>query len=336
VRVRDRVVVEVEADVGGLAYVDDDALLGRVGVGRQGEQLAALLGEELADGAPTILGARSISGDPLRPGERLGVEVVEVGVGARGEEVVADVADGALDAPLLVASRRGDGAGQVVVVGRQLEQGGMEADRVAGALEHGALEVVVEQHARDAAEEVEGVDVPANEARHRRAQVEAQEDLATPRQHHHEGPQHPRAHADADLAEVLSLLAGQRAQPQVRLGRRTGTVARHDRAEVIGPARVAASLDHLEEPAGAQARVLPERLLDEGHVRVHHRGPQRHAPGVEPGLSEHTPDGAVVDAELGGDGADAPLLRVVQAQDLGFSVAPDHDTTLRSSSTRRR
>jgi hypothetical protein len=206
----------------------------------------------------------------------------------------------------------------------------MEADRVAGALDHGALEVVVQEHARDAAEEVEGLDVPADEARHRRAQVEAQEDLTAPREHHHEGPQHPQRQADADLAKVppvdLGLLAGQRADPQVRLGRRTGTEARHDRTEVIGLARVTAGPDHLEEPAGAQVGVLPERLLDEGHVRVHHRRPYAHAPGIDPGLREHALHGGVVVAELRGDGADAPLLCVVQAQDLGFSVAPDHSS----------
>jgi hypothetical protein len=127
----------------------------------------------------------------------------------------------------------------------------------------------------------------------------------------------------------LGLLAGQRPDPQVRLGRRSGTIARHDRPAVVGPARVAAAPDHLEEPAGAQARVLLERLLDEGHVGVGHRRPHRHAPGVEPRLREHAPDGAVVQAELCGDGADTPLLGMVEAQDRRLSVAADHDVTFR-------
>jgi hypothetical protein len=38
----------------------------------------------------------------------------------------------------------------------------------------------------------------------------------------------------------------------------------------------------------------------------------------DPGLGKHPPDRAVVDAELGGNRADAPFLGMVQPQDLRF------------------
>ena len=83
-------------------------------------------------------------GDPL--GE-LGIEVVDGGEAARGEERVAEVLDHPLDAAFLVAA--GDGArlrGEVVVAGK-LEQARVEADVLAESLEDDAFQVVIEQDA---------------------------------------------------------------------------------------------------------------------------------------------------------------------------------------------
>ena len=63
---------------------------------------------------------------------------------------VADVADGALDAALLVAARDRHRARFIAIMPGKAEQGRMEADRIAAPFQHRALEIVVEQDTRDA------------------------------------------------------------------------------------------------------------------------------------------------------------------------------------------
>ena len=124
------------------------------------------------------------------------------------------------------------------VVGGQGQQRRVEADRVALALEHGALEVVVQQHPGHAAEGGEGRDMAAQEAVHAGVEEEAQEDHARVAQHHHEGHQRAAGAADLQMAEVtpvdLRLLARQRAQAQVGLGGRARAHAGDEVAEVRG------------------------------------------------------------------------------------------------------
>ncbi|MDC0670536.1 hypothetical protein [Nannocystis radixulma] len=62
-----------------------------------------LLGEDVAERPRAIFRAWARAGDPGAPVGSPGVEVVEIDVRPRGEEVVADVADPPLDPPLLVA-----------------------------------------------------------------------------------------------------------------------------------------------------------------------------------------------------------------------------------------
>lgn len=206
---------------------------------------------------------------------------------------VADVANGALDAPLLVAPRDGHGAWLEAVVGRQLEEHGVEANRVTAALEDGALEIVVEQHAGHAAEGGERVDVATEEEGHRRARDEAQEDAARVAEHHHERPEGALSAPDLQLSEVrpvdLRLLAGQRAQPLERLGRLAGAEPADDTAEVIGTARIAAVLDHREQPAGSQPRILLQLRDQERHEGVDDGRPRRNRLGVDADLPEVPP-----------------------------------------------
>ena len=116
----------------------------------QREQARAFLVQGVGDAAAGgIAGHGALMrgvGDPL--GE-LGVEVVDGGEAARGEERVAEVLDHPLDAAFLIAA--GDGArlrGEVVVAG-ELEQARVEADVLAEALEDDTFQVVVEQDARE-------------------------------------------------------------------------------------------------------------------------------------------------------------------------------------------
>ena len=149
-----------------------------------------------------VLGAAALGGQARAPLRGLGVEPVEIGDRAPGEERPADILDGPLDAPLLVAAGDGDRPRLEAVVGGEREQRRMEADGVPAPLEHRALEVVVEQDPRTGLPGEEGRLVAAQEILHARVEEEAQEDLARPAQHHHEG--HQRAQRGTDLAACRS------------------------------------------------------------------------------------------------------------------------------------
>jgi hypothetical protein len=134
---------------------------------RQVQQYLPLGPEGFAHAASVVFGPAPVGGRALAPASCLGVEVGQVGEGARGEEALAHVADRALHPARLVA-----------MVGGERQQRRVEADGVALAFEHGALEVVVEQHPGDAAEGLEGFYVSAQEAVHAGVHEEAQEYLA--------------------------------------------------------------------------------------------------------------------------------------------------------------
>lgn len=99
--------------------------------------------------------------------------------------------------------------------------------------------------------------------------------------------------------------------------------------------------EHVVEARRAEARVLPERVLDEGRERQHERRPRRrHAAGRE--HAEHAPDDVVVHAELRGDGAHPEVLGVEQPPDLRLDAdvdrhdAPSRRTSRKSPRPRRR
>src|SRR5438105_692719 len=93
------------------------------------------------------------------------------------------------------------------------------------ALQHCALEIVVEQDPRTSVPGREGADVTAQEVLHLGVEEEAQKNLARIAQHHDEGQQGPARTADHEMAKMppvdLSLLAGQAAQTQICLRSRT-------------------------------------------------------------------------------------------------------------------
>jgi hypothetical protein len=242
----------------------------------------------------------------------LPIEVSQVDEVSRGKERLADVADGALDAPFLVAASDGDGARFKAVMRGERQERRMEPDRIAMAFEDGALQIVVEKNARHAAERFERIDVTTQEVRHGCARKEAQEEPARVAQHHDEGPERALGLTHLKLAEVrpvdLRLFTGQRPEPLERLGRFARTVTTDDAPEVIAPAGVAACFDHFKEPARSKSRVLLELLDDERHERVSHRWPRGHDLRFHADLAEHALHRRVVHAELRRDRADRPLL----------------------------
>ncbi|KYF76835.1 hypothetical protein BE18_39470 [Sorangium cellulosum] len=114
----------------------------------------------------------------------------------------------------------------------------------------------------------------------------------------------------------LRLLAGKRAQPLECFRRLLGAETADHSAQMIGTARIAALLQHDEEATGPQRGILAELLDDEGHEGVDHGRARRDDLRVDARLSEHGLHGGVVQPELAGDGADGPLLAMVEAQDL--------------------
>ena len=180
----------------------------------------------------------------------------------------------------------------------------------------------------------------AYEVTHRGPEVEAQEQMARVGQHHHEGHQRTQRAPHRELAEVgpvrLSLITGERAQPQVGFCRGPRTQPRHQGTEVIGAARVAAFAHHGVEPRGAKCGVLGQRLDDECPVRLDHRGPcdlvrHRHA-----GLGQHAAHSGVMHPKLGSNGSDRPVLGVMQTHNLGFQRTRDHRPWPRSRSPAQR
>ena len=213
---RDGIIIEVEAHIGGLAGLHRHAFDERIGVVRQHQQLWRFLGEGLADAEGVLSGTAPVRRQAAAPGLGLDIEVVEIGELSRREEVVAHIADGALDATLLVAACHRHRTRLKAIVTGERDQGGMEANGVALALQHCALEIVVEQDTRTSVPGREGADVTAQEVLHLGVEEEAQKNLARVAQHHDEGQQGTTRAADHEMTKMppvdLPLLAGQAAQ----------------------------------------------------------------------------------------------------------------------------
>jgi hypothetical protein len=143
VRVGHGIIVQVEADVGCLGGLDGDPLDNGIGIVRQRQQSRGFLGEDLGDAAGVVFRAASIGGLAAAPGFGPGIEIVEIGECTGDEERVPHEPYGSFHPPFFVAAGDGDGAGFVTVMGGEVEQGRVEADRVTVPLPHGAAQVVV-------------------------------------------------------------------------------------------------------------------------------------------------------------------------------------------------
>ena len=241
--VRDRVIVEVEADIGRLADRDRDALEQRRRVVGQRQQASALRrrtprGRVRVAARPDSAGRRP--GHCTRLG--LGVEIVEIGEAAGGEEGVADVADGALDAALLVAARDRDGARLDSGSARQ-SPAGSGWKRIASPRRSSTalLRLSYSRTRGTPFQAVKAATWPRRKLSIRASEEEAQEDLARVAEHHDERHQRTARAADLEMAEMspvdLRLLAGQAAQAQIGLGLRARPMAGDEVAEVIGRCR---------------------------------------------------------------------------------------------------
>ena len=168
VGVRHRVVIEVESQwatkgplrvPGRLGHRDLQALTQGIRGGGQLEQAGLFEGEGLAYGQRVVLGPGAVEGAAPAPGNGLRVEIVDIGELARGEEALADEVNMAFDPALLIAAADRHRARLEAVVGSEAEELRVEANRVAHAFEHDALEVVVQQGSCESAECTECLDV---------------------------------------------------------------------------------------------------------------------------------------------------------------------------------
>src|SRR5207247_7040804 len=85
-------------------------------VGGELDHRRLVVEEGLRDGLVLLIGDAPLARDLHAPRERLRIEIVDRSEIARGEEVVADVLDSALDAPLLVGAVRRARAGIEAIV----------------------------------------------------------------------------------------------------------------------------------------------------------------------------------------------------------------------------
>ena len=324
---RHGVPVGVEADEGLGVGADR---LDPVGVGQrlgQREEAVVLFGEHVGDGSGREHGVRAWLCDFGEEAHELGVALGNAGDGAAGEEAVAQVADGALNLALVFRARDRAKAWLDAHVPAQLEEHWVEAHRVAAPLEHDDLGVVEEPLARDPAESSRGAHERPSERMHGEVEDELAPQRPRVREHEHKEPQRSLAAGHGDLANVrpvdLRLFAGERLGAEVYLAARLRPDRGHILAQRADSAGVAALGDHVMQARGAQSRVAGQRFGDEGEVRVDEARPRGGAWARVP-EAEDAADHIGVDPELGRDRADAPVLRVVQAENLRLSLRCRH------------
>ncbi len=198
----------------------------------------------------------------------------------------------------------------------------------AAAVEYGAAEIVVDEVAGTASQRLEGVDVSSEEALQRLVVSEQRGQRPRVAQDHDESGHRACALSDADLAEGAPVdlrgLAGQGDDAAVDGAVGLGPQAPYEATDLDDRARIAALADHLVDPRGAQMRILRQGVADQRQIRVEDAGPtQARADACRLTLHRGA-DRVMVEAELGRDGPDLPVLAVEQASDLGALRGRDH------------
>ena len=110
----------------------------------------------------------------VAPEPGLAVAFGQRGECAAGPEGIPHIANGPLHAPFLIARAHLAGPWREVIVRAQFDQARVEMNLVAASLQHGAIEIVVEDHARLAGPGLKGMHVAAQEVLHRLIEEELQ------------------------------------------------------------------------------------------------------------------------------------------------------------------
>jgi hypothetical protein len=218
-------------------------------------------------------------------------------------------------------------------VGREVEQGRVEADRVAVTFQYGAAQIVIQDDPGHALPRREGREMAAQEILRAGIEEEAQEDVARIAQYQYEGHERAARATDRYVSKVtpvaLCLFAGQRAQTQIGFRRRARAMAGDDGAEAAFPAAIAALANHRLQTAGGQRWELGQRLADERQVGIDLGRPPRRADARQSGLRQDPADGFGMHAQLLGDRSDAPFLDVIIAKNPRLEIRRNrHDRAL--------
>ena len=208
----------------------------------------------------------------------------------------------------------------------------MKLDGGAAAVEHGAAQIVVHQVAGGASQRVEGGDVPPQEALQRLVEGEQRGQRARVAEDHDESGDGACALSDADLAERAPVdlcgFAWQGDDPAVDGAAGLGPQAPHEFAYGEDRTGIATLAHHLVDPRRAQPWVLRQGVADERQIRVDDAGPPHPGRDAWRLALDRGADRLTVEAELGRDGPDLPVLGVVQAPDLGALRGRDHPSSL--------
>ena len=118
-------------------------MIGIEAVNRQRHQLMLFLCESLGDCAGSVVGKLAGAGDVVTPLQRLTVEVRKSGEGPRGEERIADIADGSFNPPLFVPGTDLTRFCVEVVMSLHFYKARIEMYGIAATFEYDAAEVVI-------------------------------------------------------------------------------------------------------------------------------------------------------------------------------------------------
>ena len=119
-------------------------------------------------------------------------------------------------------------------------------------------------------------------------------------------------------------LAGQRDDAPVDGPAGLGPQALDDASELVDRTGIAALADHLVDAGGAEAGVLGQGVADERQIGVEGAGSIHAAAAGSRLVVDGGANRLTVEAELGRDGPELPVLAVVQAPDLGALRGRDH------------
>src|SRR5262249_27222478 len=144
----DGVIVEIKTHVDGFACADSFYAVGIETMLRQRNQARLFLGEDLIDSAIVLLRPAPLMRYLIAPQPCLPIAFGQRGETAAGPEGVADVANGALHASLLVTGADLTGLRFEMIVRREFDQTRIEENLIATPLQHGAFEVVIQYGAR--------------------------------------------------------------------------------------------------------------------------------------------------------------------------------------------
>ena len=121
VRVGNRVVIPIEADIGRLAGDHGAQDVGGEGMRRKREEPRLLLREHLRDGVIGLLGMGPLVRHLVAPPPKLGIQVIDIGKRPRGKELMTEVLNLPLDFALLVSPARRTRTRREVIVAGELE-----------------------------------------------------------------------------------------------------------------------------------------------------------------------------------------------------------------------